>query len=178
MKTTGGHCKKIFCAMTLLVLVAASGCANYKLGSTLAENLRDVYVPNVRNESGQPGVEIEVTKAIQREIQREGTLRLVSQDRASARLDVVIVSYDQNSIRLNNNNTDKTKEYRMVLKAEVTFTDLNAKDPGKAVIVQNVSEGDTTFIGGTDTITSRQRNLPVVAEDLAKRIVEDCISAW
>ena len=44
MKTTGGHCKRIFCAMVLVVLVATSGCANYKLGSTLAENLRDVYV--------------------------------------------------------------------------------------------------------------------------------------
>jgi hypothetical protein len=163
------------CASALLGL---SGCANYKLGTTLSDDLRDVYIPNVKNESGQPGVEIEVTKAIIKEIQREGTLRIVPEERASTRLDVIVVAYRQDSIRYNSRNNDLPEEYRMVLRASSTFTNLNADDPEKAVIAQNVSEGDETFLRGTDTITARQRGLPKAAAELAEQIVEDCVSAW
>lgn len=169
---------RVTCYAAAAVLALTSGCANYKLGTTLPENQRDVYVPNVRNESGQPGVEREVTKAILKEIQREGTLRLVSEDRASTRLDIVVVGYRQDSIRYNRENTGVSEEYRMVLRASTTFTKLNEPDPDKAIISQNVLEGDETFLRGTDTITAMQRCLPKAAEDLAEQIIDSCVSAW
>ncbi len=167
-----------FTCCLVAVLALNSGCANYKLGTTLSENLRDVYVPNVRNESGQPGVERELTKAIRKEIQREGTLRLVSEDRAMTRLDIVVVGYRQDSIRYNRENTGVSEEYRMVLRATTTFTNLQEPDPEKAIILQNVSEGDDTFLRGMDTITAMQRCLPKAAADLAEQIVDTCVSAW
>lgn len=166
-----------FCA-TAAMLALTSGCANYNLGTTLSQNLRDVYVPNIRNESGQPGVERELTKAILKEIQREGTLRLVSEDRASTRLDIVVVGYRQDSIRYNRENTGVSEEYRMVLRATTTFTNLNEPDPQKAIILENVAEGDATFLRGTDTITAMQRCLPKAAADLAEQIIDTCVSAW
>ena len=90
--TPSFHRKLLFAAATALTLLA--GCGHYQLGSTISENLRDVYVPNVRNESGQPGVEIALTQALIKEIQREGTLRIVPEERAGSRLDVVVVSND------------------------------------------------------------------------------------
>lgn len=178
MSTTDMSRTRFFLVACASALIGVSGCANYKLGTTLSEDLRDVYIPNVKNESGQPGVEIEVTKAIIKEIQREGALRIVPQERASSRLDVVVVGYRQDSIRYNSGNNDLPEEYRMVLRASSTFTNLNADDPDKAVIAQNVAEGDETFMRGTDTITARQRCLPKAAEELAEQIVEDCVSAW
>lgn len=166
------------CYAAAAMLAVTSGCANYNLGTTLSENHRNVYVPNVRNESGQPGVEREVTKAILKEIQREGTLRLVSEDRASTRLDIVVVGYRQDSIRFNRKNTGVSEEYRMVLRASTTFTDLNEPDPQKAIILQNVTEGDDTFLRGMDTITAMQRCLPKAAADLAEQIIDTCVSAW
>ncbi len=159
-------------------LLALSGCGHYQLGTTISERLRDVHVPTVRNESGQPGVEIELTKALIKEIQREGTLRIVPEDRAASRLDVVVVGYRQDSIRYNRGKSTLSEEYRMVLRAQSTFTDLNADDPDKAIVMQAVREGDDTFVRGTDVITARQRCLPRAAEELAEQIVEDCVSAW
>lgn len=160
------------------IVAAVPGCANYRLGTTLDPALRDVYVPNVRNESGQPGVEIEVMRALAKEIQREGTLRIVPEERASSKLEVVVVDYKQESIRYSSRETSLAEEYRMVLTANATFTDLNATDPEKAVIMQRVAHGDETFLRGTDTITARQRCLPIAAEELAEAVVDDCVSAW
>lgn len=178
MKKTTKRWTQFTCCAAAAMLAMTSGCANYKLGTTLSENLRTVYVPNVRNESGQPGVERELTKAILKEIQREGTLRLVPEDRAATRLDIVVVGYRQDTIRFNRKNTGVSEEYRMVLRATTTFTNLNEPDPQKAIILQNVAEGDDTFLRGMDTITAMQRCLPKAAADLAEQIVDTCVSAW
>ncbi len=178
MRVTATRWTRWTCSAVTAVFVLTSGCANYKLGTTLSDNLRDVYVPSVRNESGQLGVEREVTQAILKEIQREGTLRIVPEERASTRLDIVVVGYRQDTIRFNSTNTGKSEEYRMVLRATSTFTNLNEPDPEKAVILQNVVEGDETFLRGSDTITAMQRCLPKAAADLAEQIVDNCVSAW
>jgi len=178
MKKTALFLTRFTCCAAVGALVFLSGCANYKLGTTLSEDLRNVYVPTVRNESGQPGVEREVTKAILKEIQREGTLSLVSEDRASTRLDIVVVGYRQDSIRFNSENTGVSEEYRMVLRASSTFTNLNETDPKKATILQNIVEGEDTFLRGTDTITAMQQCLPKAAEDLAEQLIDACVSAW
>ena len=81
MKKSAISIKSILLAVSAAAVIVAAvpGCANYRLGTTLDPALRDVYVPNVRNESGQPGVEIEVMRALIKEIQREGTLRIDSE---------------------------------------------------------------------------------------------------
>ncbi len=165
-------------SISIFIFASISGCANYKLGTTLDPSLRDVYVPNVRNESGQPGVEIEVMRALTKEIQREGTLRIVSEENASTKLEVTVVGYKQDSIRYSSRESSLSEEYRMVLTANVTFASLNAPDPSKAIIVQRVFEGDKTFLRGTDTITARQRCLPFAAEEVAEEIINACVSAW
>lgn len=175
------HTKRIsfwFFSTLIATVALLTGCGHYQFGTTLSESLRDVYVPSVRNESGEPGVENEVTRALLSEIRREGTMRIVPENRASTRLDVVVVAYKQDSIRYNRGNTDLSEEYRMVLRASATFTDLKAIDPDKTILLEQVLEGDETFLRGIDTITAMQRCLPKAAKDLAERIVDACVSTW
>lgn len=169
----------LFTLFGIAATVALSGCAHYYVGTSLPEKYRDVYVSNVRNESGQPMVEQEVARALFSEIRREGTLRIVSDESAaSTRLDVKVVGYEQAPVRYNRDNTNLPDEYRMVLRANVMFTDLRATDPDKAVILEQVIEGEETFLRGTDTISARQRCLPEAGKDLAKKIVNECVNVW
>ena len=160
---------------TVIAAVLLGGCVNYKLGTTLSEELRAVFVPTVRNETSQPMVDTELTRALTREIGREGTLRITSEERATTRLDVVVTEYRQDSIRFRNNNTPE--EYRMVLKATAVFSHISADGSGKEILRQTF-EGDETFTRGTDTITAQQQCLPKAAEKLAEQIVDSCVSAW
>ncbi len=83
-----------FLAAAALLL---SGCASeYQLGTTLPEDCRDVFIPAILNESGEPRAATEVRRALEKEIRREGTLRIVSDETyATTRLDVTVAKYEQ-----------------------------------------------------------------------------------
>ena len=159
-----------------VVSVVVSGCANYRLGTTLASDLREVYVPTAVNNTSQPLASAELTRALMREIQREGNLRITDEASAKTRLDVEIVDYRQDSIRFTNNNSPE--EYRMVLKAKAVFSRTSPDAGGKTEIIQRTFEGDETFTRGMDTITAQQQCLPRAAEKLAEQIIDACVSAW
>ncbi|MCL1909575.1 MAG: LPS assembly lipoprotein LptE, partial [Kiritimatiellaeota bacterium] len=110
---------KITVLFSMVLISLLSGCANYKLGTTLSEELRAVYVPTVINKTAQPMADAELTRALMREIQREGTLRITDRENATTRLDVEITDYRQDSIRFRNNTSPE--EYRMVLRATAVF---------------------------------------------------------
>ena len=162
-------------AMVAALLLCA-GCSSYQLGTTLPENLRAVYVPTVVNKSSEPRADAELTRALAREVQREGTLRITDADKAMTRLDVEITEYRQDSIRFRNNTSPE--EYRMVLRARAVFSRVVPDANGKTIIMQRSFDGEETFTRGLDTITAQQQCLPRAAEKLAEQIIDACVSAW
>lgn len=157
--------------------IFSTGCANYKLGSTLDPALADVYVPTVRSKVNQPGIEAIVTSAILKEIQREGTLRISNKANASTILEIEIIDYDQTSLRYQSDDRGRTAEYTMTIKAVVSFRRHNSiiKDP---IILQGVYFGEEIFQTQMDIISAKQRCLPEASKDLAEQIIDACISVW
>ena len=171
--------------LVLLSLCAATlcGCASsYKLGTTLAPELRDVYVPTVLNESSEPGVAQAVDRALRKEILREGTLRIVPESEASTRLDVVVTGYEQKAVSYSQHDTQHPNEYKMTISARVAFVKLprpEAGEPaGKSIWTKGTVTGSENFVGGADSIAAKTSCLPDAAKDLALSIVDGCIGAW
>ena len=167
---------KRFYLVLLGAALLGAGCGSYRLGTTLSEDLRAGYVPTVQNTTSEPRADAELTRALSREIQREGTLRITDADKALTRLDVEITDYRQDSIRFRNNNSPE--EYRMVLRARAVFSRVVPEANGKTVIMQRTFYGEETFTRGMDTITAQQQCLPRAAEKLAEQIIDACVSAW
>ena len=170
---------------TLFALCAAllSGCASsYKLGTTLDPELCDVYVPTVLNEAGEPGVAQAVDRALRKEIQREGTLRIVPEDEATTRLDVVVTSYEQKAVSYSQHDTQHPNEYKMTISARVSFVELPRPQAGKPAESPIWRKGSVTgsenFVGGADSISAKTACLPEAAKDLALSIVDGCVGAW
>ena len=168
---------------TVLLAAAAlllSGCAaEYQLGTTLSADCRDVYIPAILNESGEPRAATELRRALEKEIRREGTLRIVN-DEASAttRLDVTVVEYKQEATAYNRASTQSPTEYRMRL----AFVKLPRAAAGEAAETpiygpRNVS-GTETFAGGADAVANKMSCLPTTAKNLAETIVDACVGAW
>lgn len=170
--------KKAFKILSLISLLSlVMGCASYQLGSTLDPALTMVYIPTVRSEVSQPGIESIVTSALNSEIQRDGTLKIVPEELATTTIEVVIVDYSQDTIRYQKDDKGRAAEYSMVLKAKVVFKRLKG-DVEKSIILSSTFEGDDTFLSGLDTVSAKQRCLPKAAEDLCEQIVDACISVW
>lgn len=157
-----------------LLAVLSVGCLNYQLGTTLPAALRAVHVPSVANTSNEPGVDRTATAALLREVQREGTLSLTAEHSATTRLDVTVVRFRMEPVRFERDDTRKPDEYRMVVVADVVFK--NIRD--SKVLFQGAVEGESVFGSGTDLVSAKQNMLPEACDDLARKIVDRCISVW
>jgi outer membrane lipopolysaccharide assembly protein LptE/RlpB len=177
--------KRLFRAcLSAAAALLLSGCASeYQLGTTLPEDCRDVYVPAILNESGEPRAATELRRALEKEIRREGTLHIVSDEAyAATRLDVAVVKYEQEATAYNRANTQSPTEYRMALTARVSFVKLPRAAAGEAaetpIFGPKEVRGTETFTGGADAVANKMSCLPQTAKNLAETIVDGCISPW
>lgn len=155
-------------------LCLLAGCQNYQLGTTLPENLRAVHVPSIRNESLEPGLDAIASSSLMREIQREGTLVLTGEDLCATRLDVTVVRFRMEPVRYERDDTRSPNEYRATVTADVSFTRVS---DGKA-LYRGVVEGDANFAVGSDLVSAKQDMMPKACADLARKVVDRCISIW
>lgn len=167
----------VFISLIFTLAICSSGCASYKLGSTLDPELADVFVPTVRNTINQTGIEATVTAALISEIQREGTMRISTKEKATTILEVEVIDYKQDTLRYYRDDLDRAAEYSMTIKAKITFRKLNETGED-AIITTGIYEGYDTFINEADTIAAKQKCLPQASKKLAEQIVEDCVNAW
>jgi len=151
-----------------------TGCLNYQLGTTLPANLRQVHVPSVANTSPEPGVDAVATSAVMREIQREGTLKLTPKHSATTQLDITIVKFALEPVHYRRHDTRTPDEYRAVVTAEVHFTEMGSDK----LLYSSAIEGESVFPSGSDFVSAKQDELPKACEDLARKIVDRCISVW
>ena len=169
--------------LTVLAALSAGCASDYYLGTTLPENLRTVYLPAIRNESGEPSAALRVRQALEKEIRRDGTLRLVNDERdAATRLDVTVTGYEQQAVSYASTDTQRPSEYRMELSARVVFVKLPRPEAGETaetvLWARNPARGTETFAGGANAVSAKLECLPEAAKDLAETIVDGCVSPW
>lgn len=154
-------------------LLLGSGCTGYRLGSTLPPGIASVHVPTFVNRTREPQIEGETTRATIQEFQRDGTLKIADSRRADAFLDVALTDYRLQPLRYEKDRAKTTREYRMLLTAELVF-----KRATGEVVVRKRVVGEATFEPGSNLPTAKQEALPRAASDLAHRIVESVVEAW
>lgn len=166
--------RTVMAAAALALLVACAGCTSYQLGSTLPPGLESVYVPTVENRTGEPLLDSEVSRALLREFQRDGTLRVENEANASARLETTLVKFEMTPLRYERNDAKQTREYRVLITADIVLR--SAKD--NKVLVQRRTEGEATFDFLGDLASSKLTAVPKAATDLSHDIVEAIVEYW
>ena len=169
------HLSKIAPAILAAALSLAAGCAQYRFGSAVPEELRTVAVPVFENASGFPEIDAVTTQYVLREFQREGTFKIKSLDTASLKLLGKLVRADTQSINYDRNFGSRTSEYRYTLVAEITLIE---RDTGKLLIDGALVKANTTFLTHGDMLTGLQDAAPRIAKDLARGIVNTVLAHW
>jgi hypothetical protein len=159
----------------LVIALCAGGCATYKVGSTLPDGVQSVYIPVFINETDEPGVESEATRAAIQEFQNDGTLRVTTEDAADLVLTVTIKEFKLKPLQYKRDRTTTAEEYRLTLVADVVAT----RTSNRSVLSERTHlEGDAEFTLATDMRAAKRDALPDAAEDLAHKIVEAVVEAW
>lgn len=159
----------------LISLCVLPGCVGYQLGSMLPPDIQTVYVPTFINETEEPLLEIETTRAAISEIQRDGSLRIASADEADALLTVRLTGFRLQPLAYDRDRRAAAEEYRMFITASIVLTRQSTQE----VIARSPRvTGEATFFLLGDMTSSKQSALPDASRDLAHLIISQIVEAW
>ena len=103
---------------------------------------------------------------LRKEIQRDGTYRLDTQQDPDLIVNGTITLYQRLEVTLSSNDTLTVQDYRLTLTAQVTARE---RATGKVLIDQAVS-GYTLIRVGSDLTSAERQAMPLLTQDLATRV--------
>ena len=165
-------------AVFLVILSVIPGCG-YTRKSVLPEGIKTIHVDTVKNKIPMdhlsvyvPGLEISITNAIIKRMNRDGNLRVVSKNDSDAVLESELISMDQEGVRFTN--LESVEEYRLYL---VLAMRLRNTKTGEVIWEEPNFSGDAEyFVSGVRSIAreeAAQRAVDRLAHNVVDRIVED-----
>jgi len=162
----------------LCLMIALVGCSGYRLGNiggTEIQGVRTIYVPVVKNEGYEPGLQVMTTNAIIRRFENDGTLQTVKTTEADSELSVTIKKVVKTGTRVDRNNVLRTAEYDIEIIAEATYTNRRL---GRKIFENREVRGKTSVYVQNDLQEGERQSLPMAAEDLANNIVKLIVEGW
>jgi hypothetical protein len=161
----------------LLLLVSLAGCAGYRLGPTngTESGTRSVQVLPFVNESAEPGLADEVTTAVRKSVQRDGTFKLASRSEADLIVSGVLSDFRRRELSLSRNDLRTVSDYQVAVTAKVTIRE---RATGKVVSERTITGGALLRVGD-DLVSSERQALPQIARDLARQITGQLVDgSW
>ncbi len=165
--------------MTVLFLFLQSSCG-YTSKTTLPRDIQTIYVNTFQNKLSmdrvfayEPGLEIKITNAIIQRLQRDGNLKVVSQDQADSVLEGDFIGLDQEGTRFTG--LERVEEYRLFI-----VVALRLRDPKTSQLIweeTNFSGDASYFVVGPRAI-SRGEAVDKAVERLARNVVDRIVEDW
>ena len=156
-------------ALLLLVSSLLFGCAGYHVGPVTKTSFHSIAVPMFRNETLRPQLEAQISNAIIRRLQQDGSLQIQSQPRADAVLIGTVVHYDRIALRSLRSDAGIPREYRISITVRVEARD---RRTGETVLKS------TEVLIGEDQQSAEMQALPLLADDIAKRVAGLLVESW
>jgi len=156
----------------------ACSCAGYRLGNVpyaQMEGVRTLYVPVVKNDTYEPSLQVMTTNAVIRAFHNDGTYQTSRIGNADATLDVKITKFERTPVRVSRDNVRATDQYRIRLTAAATLTNHRT---GTKVFTDLSAIGETDFFVQDDIQEAERQAIPIAADDLARKLVNQVTEGW
>jgi hypothetical protein len=153
-----------------LVLLISGGCAGYHLGPAKPPYMKDVHtigIPAVRNNTLIPRLEGLVTEIIIRQVQQDGTYKVVSPGDGDVTLVVYIQKVQRTPARSVNGNILLTAEFELDVGLRFQLIERSTG----LILDSGIVDGTTSFFVGNDVEQDQQQAVPLAAEQAAIRLV-------
>jgi hypothetical protein len=150
------------------VAAAASGCAGYRLGPTNGQTAgeKSVQIVPFSNRTPEARLADAVTSALRKELQRDGTFRLVTREAGDIVVSGALIRYERHEVSLVPNDVATARDYNVSLTAQVTARERRS---GKVIFDQPVTS--RSLVRVTPNLPSSERQaLPLLATEMARRV--------
>ena len=161
------HTLARFFALSVVALLC--GCAGYRLGPTDGQSAgaRSIQIVPFLNETLEPRLTDPLTAGLRKEFQRDATFRLDTHDEADVILTGKVTNYRRRVQSLAPSDLATARDYRLELTAQVTARE---RLSGRMLLDEPIM-GSTLIRVGADLPSAERQALPLLANDLAKRVV-------
>ena len=123
----------------------------------------------------QPLLTETVTPVVRRVIQQSGEFRLETQEAGQIEVRGVFTKYERESLSSPRNDLLATRDFSLALTAEINATDRR----NGQVLFKGAVTGRTTVRSGNDLVSAERQALPLLAEDLARKLKDKLASgSW
>ena len=149
----------------------------YHVGSVKPHYLSGVHtiaVPTFKNSSLLPRLEVLVTDTVIKQLQQDGTYKIVPESTCDAILDAEVVKVSRSPARSVRGNVLATQEFNLAIRVRYKLIDRAGNQLG----AQGEAVGTTSFFVGTDVTTDERQALPLATEELATRLVSQLSEGW
>lgn len=169
------------CARGLLValLAAVPGCSSdpsrgYSFATTYPQGVRTVAVPIFDNQTFYPGLEVQLTEAVIKQLQASSGLRVTSGDNADSRLHAVITDVTLRRLNLEHT-TGLVQEQALQMTIDFDWRDSRS---GKLLVSRTAFSATETFIPARPTGERIEVGELGAIQRLAKDIVAEMRGTW
>jgi hypothetical protein len=162
-------------AAVLLASLLAFGCAGYHVGPVTKRNFNTIAVPMFRNETLRPQLEAQISNAVIKRLQQDGSLRIEIEPRADVILSGTVFRYQRSALRSLRSDTGVPREYEIAITVRVEARD---RRTGEVVLKSTEVEGKSDVFIGEDQQSAEMQVLPLVADDIAKRVAGLLVESW
>ena len=149
-------------------VLICSGCAGYRLnrGDPSTAGGGSIQIHPFVNQTSLPLLTEIVTPVLRRIVQQSGEFRLTSEPGADIDLRGSLIRYERESLSSQRNDILTTRDFSLVLTAEVTATN---RSSGKVLFAGPVTGRTTVRVAG-DLVSAERQGMANLAEDLARKL--------
>jgi hypothetical protein len=175
---------KMFSKVTsffLAFFILASAGRGYTQKTTLPQQIKSIYVKTVINKipvqeiyTYQPGLEMAITKAVIRRLNKDGNLKVVaSPEQADAVLEMDLVRYQQEGLRFNS--LERVEEYRLFIVLALRLVNTRTKD---LIFEEPNFSGDSEYFVNEVRSVGREEGSVRAVDRLARNVVDRIVEDW
>jgi len=159
------------------------GCAGYHIGPIqpkFMDGIKTIAVPTFKNDTLEPRVEVALANALIKQIQQDGTYKIVDEKDADAVVAGTLERITRRPARSVRGNVLLSKEYTLELKCRFVVTN---RITGVPIDTRAVNGSTSFFVTGTsdgsaDVNQDERQAIPLAAEDMAVQYVSQISEGW
>lgn len=146
----------------------------------MMREIKTIAVPSFKNDTLEPRLEVLMANAVIKQLQQDGTYRVVDEKDADAILEGKVEEIERRPARGVRGNELLSREYTLALRARYR---VYRRDNGMELESRTVGGTTSFFVTGSNTLTSdpnqdERQAIPLAAEELAVRLVSQISEGW
>ncbi|MAW40630.1 MAG: hypothetical protein CMF27_06895 [Kiritimatiellaceae bacterium] len=161
--------------LLLLLTTSLASCVGYHFNGTTPHHISTVKLAPIINQTDEPAIERQVTRAMRSFIQFDGRLKLVDHDQADAKIEITLKAYQNNPIAYRAEDREVAPRfYRQSITATARLINLSTGQ----LLQEATNHGEALFEFESDLSTSKRNTQAEAANELARLLFSDLIETW